>query len=638
MLDEIIVKKAAQHNLKRIDARLPRNKFIVVTGPSGSGKSSLAFDTLFAEGQRRYIECMSAYARQYMDMMEKPEVESIEGLSPAISIDQKTISSNPRSTVGTVTEMYDLLRLLFARVGTPHCPSCGRAVSSQSTDQIVTRILDSAKGRIRILAPVIKGRKGEYHRLFDRLRKKGFVRLRLDGVFRDLEEEIILAKTRSHTGEVQVDDLRPTVANRARLEEAVEKSIDLAEGEVLVLAEDGKETYFSRRLRCPVCDVSLPDLEPRNFSFNSPYGACPRCHGLGADSTTNEEGEVELTGDICPACHGARLNPQSLAVRINGHNIHALSRLSIDRLIAEIGRLEVLVSREAIAGKIGKELTGRLGVCAELGLGYLSLDRTTATLSGGEAQRVRLAAQVGARLRGILYVLDEPTIGLHQRDNGRLIGLLRRIRDDGNTVLVVEHDEQTIRSSDFILDLGPGAGEHGGYVVAEGPLSEILKSPDSLTAKYLRGEATVPVPGKAENGQGQACHPQCPRTQSQEHRRYHPPGLHDGGDRSIGIGKEHPGLRHPLSGPSRTPWPRPIFGPGPTIKSKASSTWTRSSRWTRSRSAGHPGPIRRPTPGFSPTSGSFSPTPRNPAPAATARADSALTSPEAVARIVRGPE
>ncbi|MBN1939005.1 MAG: excinuclease ABC subunit UvrA [Candidatus Aminicenantes bacterium] len=502
MLDEIIIKKAAQHNLKKIDARLPRNKFIVVTGPSGSGKSSLAFDTLFAEGQRRYIECMSAYARQYMDMMEKPEVESIQGLSPAISIDQKTISSNPRSTVGTVTEMYDLLRLLFARVGTPHCPSCGRAVSSQSADRIVDRILDSARGRVKILAPVIKGRKGEYHRLFDRLRKKGFVRMRLDGVFRDLEEEIILAKTRSHTGEVLVDDFRPASAARARLEEAVEKALDLAEGEVLVLAEDGKEAYYSRRLRCPVCDVSLPDLEPRNFSFNSPYGACPRCHGLGAESTTNEEGEVELTGNICPACRGARLSPQALAVRVDGHNIHDLSRLSIDRLIAELGRLEVLVSREEIAGKIGKELTSRLGVCAELGLGYLSLDRTTATLSGGEAQRVRLAAQVGARLRGILYVLDEPTIGLHQRDNGRLIGLLRRIRDDGNTVLVVEHDEQTIRSSDFILDLGPGAGEHGGYVVAQGPLAEIVKSSESLTAKYLRGETSVPVPDKRRTPKG----------------------------------------------------------------------------------------------------------------------------------------
>ncbi|HQH45153.1 MAG TPA: ABC-ATPase UvrA, partial [Candidatus Aminicenantes bacterium] len=275
MLNEIVVKKAAQHNLKRIDVRLPRNRFIVVTGPSGSGKSSLAFDTLFAEGQRRYIECMSAYARQYMEMMEKPDVESIEGLSPAISIEQKTISSNPRSTVGTVTEMYDLLRLLFARAGIPHCPSCGRAVSSQSTDQIIDRILDSARGRIKVMAPVIKGRKGEYHRLFDRLRKKGYLRLRLDGVFRDLEDEIILVKTRSHTGEVQIDDLRSSASSRGRLQEAVERALELTDGEVLIIAEDGAESYYSRKLRCPVCDVSLPDLEPRNFSFNSPYGACP---------------------------------------------------------------------------------------------------------------------------------------------------------------------------------------------------------------------------------------------------------------------------------------------------------------------------------------------------------------------------
>ncbi len=502
MLNEIVIKKAAQHNLKRIDARLPRNRFIVVTGPSGSGKSSLAFDTLFAEGQRRYIECMSAYARQYMEMMEKPDVESIEGLSPAISIDQKTISSNPRSTVGTVTEMYDLLRLLFARVGTPHCPSCGRAVSSQSTDQIVSRILDSARGRVKILAPVIKGRKGEYHRLFDRLRKKGYLRLRLDGVFRDLEEEIILAKTRMHTGEVLLDDLRPSPSARVRVQEAVERSLELAEGEVLVLAEDGKESYYSRKLRCPVCDVSLPDLEPRNFSFNSPYGACPRCHGLGSEAVTNEDGEIELTGDPCPDCGGARLNPQSLAVRIDGRNIHDLSRLSLDRLIDDLGKIEILVTKEAVAEKIRKELVGRLGVCRELGLSYLTLDRTAASLSGGEAQRVRLAAQVGARLRGILYVLDEPTIGLHQRDNGRLINLLRRIRDDGNTVLVVEHDEQTIRAADFILDLGPGAGENGGRVVAEGPLEKILQSPDSLTAKYLRGEVAVPVPGERRPAKG----------------------------------------------------------------------------------------------------------------------------------------
>ncbi|NMD11003.1 MAG: ABC-ATPase UvrA, partial [Acidobacteria bacterium] len=337
MLNEIVVKKAAQHNLKRIDVRLPRNRFIVVTGPSGSGKSSLAFDTLFAEGQRRYIECMSAYARQYMEMMEKPDVESIEGLSPAISIEQKTISSNPRSTVGTVTEMYDLLRLLFARAGIPHCPSCGRAVSSQSTDQIIDRILDSARGRIKVMAPVIKGRKGEYHRLFDRLRKKGYLRLRLDGVFRDLEDEIILVKTRSHTGEVQIDDLRSSASSRGRLQEAVERALELTDGEVLIIAEDGAESYYSRKLRCPVCDVSLPDLEPRNFSFNSPYGACPRCHGLGFDTTLNEDGETELTGDRCPSCEGARLNPRSLAVRIDGRNIHDMSGLSIDRLIAGLG-------------------------------------------------------------------------------------------------------------------------------------------------------------------------------------------------------------------------------------------------------------------------------------------------------------
>ena len=494
MLNEIVVKKAAQHNLKRIDVRLPRNRFIVVTGPSGSGKSSLAFDTLFAEGQRRYIECMSAYARQYMEMMEKPDVESIEGLSPAISIEQKTISSNPRSTVGTVTEMYDLLRLLFARAGIPHCPSCGRAVSSQSTDQIIDRILDSARGRIKVMAPVIKGRKGEYHRLFDRLRKKGYLRLRLDGVFRDLEDEIILVKTRSHTGEVQIDDLRSSASSRGRLQEAVERALELTDGEVLIIAEDGAESYYSRKLRCPVCDVSLPDLEPRNFSFNSPYGACPRCHGLGFDTTLNEDGETELTGDRCPSCEGARLNPRSLAVRIDGRNIHDMSGLSIDRLIADLGRLEVLVSREAVAERIRRELLGRLRVCHELGLSYLTLDRTAASLSGGEAQRVRLAAQVGARLRGILYVLDEPTIGLHQRDNGRLIGMIRRLRDDGNTVLVVEHDEQTIRAADYILDLGPGAGEQGGAVVAEGTLPEILKSPASLTAKYLRGEAAVSFP------------------------------------------------------------------------------------------------------------------------------------------------
>jgi excinuclease ABC subunit A len=497
MLTEIVVKKAATNNLKRIDVRLPRNRLIVITGPSGSGKSSLAFDTLFAEGQRRYIECMSAYARQYMEIMEKPDVEAIEGISPAISIDQKTVSANPRSTVGTVTETYDLLRLLFARVGTPHCPICGRSVSPQTAAEIVSRVLEAAaKERVKILAPVIKGRKGEYHRLFDRLRRRGYLRVRVDGRFRDLEEEIVLAKTKKHTAEVLVDEVRVSAATKARLEEAVKTALELGEGEVLLLRPDGQEAYYSRRLLCPACDLSLPELEPRNFSFNSPYGACPRCHGLGHLTVTNEWGEVELTEEVCAACQGARLKPESLAVKIGGRSVFEMSRLPPSRLAETIAGVEFPEAQEAVASKIRKEILARLAVMEELGLSYLDLARTTGSLSGGEAQRVRLAAQVGARLRGILYVLDEPTIGLHQRDNGRLIALLRRIRDDGNTVLVVEHDEQTIRAADFILDLGPGAGERGGYVVAEGPLPAILGSADSLTAKYLRGDLKVPLPAE----------------------------------------------------------------------------------------------------------------------------------------------
>ncbi len=495
MLDEIVVKKAAQHNLKRIDVRLPRNKLIVVTGPSGSGKSSLAFDTLFAEGQRRYIECMSAYARQYMEMMEKPEVESIEGISPAISIDQKTISSNPRSTVGTVTEIYDLFRLMFARVGVPHCPGCGRQVSSQTADQIVGRISESAfQEKVKILAPVIKGRKGEYHKLFDRLLRKGFVEIRVDGRFRDLDGPIVLEKTKKHTAEVLIDDIRVSPYSEKRLKEAVGRALEIAEGEVLLLREDGRETYYSLKLLCPYCDISIPEFEPRNFSFNSPYGACPGCHGLGFQTVTDEWGDVELTEDICPQCQGSRLKPESLSVRIGGKNISELSSIPVSRLIGNIAAFQHTGAREIIASKIQKEILTRLSVMTELGLAYLHLNRTTGSLSGGEAQRVRLAAQVGARLRGILYVLDEPTIGLHQRDNGRLISLLRKIRDDGNSVIVVEHDEQTIRAADFILDLGPGAGEQGGFVVAEGPLAKVLESSDSLTAKYLRRETEIALP------------------------------------------------------------------------------------------------------------------------------------------------
>jgi excinuclease ABC subunit A len=495
MLEEIRIKGAAQHNLKHIDVSLPRNKLIVVTGPSGSGKSSLAFDTIFAEGQRRYIECLSAYARQFIDQMEKPAVESVEGISPSISIDQKTISTNPRSTVGTITEVYDLFRLLFARVGTPHCPSCGRVVSSQTPEEILARIAESASGeKVRIFAPVVKGRKGEYQRLFERLRKKGFLRVRVNGALRGLEDDIPLEKNRKHTIEVLVDTIKVGPDAERRLRAAVDKALEVSDGEVLVVGEAGRERFFSLTLLCPYCEVSLAELEPRNFSFNSPYGACPKCHGLGHETTHNEWGEVELTDAVCPDCGGARLKKESLSVMVGGRNIHEAGELSIRDLLAACAKLEFPVSETLVAGKILKEISSRLAIIEELGMSYLQLNRTTASLSGGEAQRVRLAAQVGSRLRGVLYVLDEPTIGLHQRDNGRLIGLLRTLRDEGNSIIVVEHDEQTIRAADYILDLGPGAGESGGFTVAEGPLASILDSRDSLTAQYLRGEKSVPVP------------------------------------------------------------------------------------------------------------------------------------------------
>ena len=504
MLEEIRVKKAAQHNLKHIDVSLPRNKFIVVTGPSGSGKSSLAFDTLYAEGQRRYIECLSAYARMYIDQMEKPEVESIEGISPSISIEQKTISYNPRSTVGTVTEIYDLLRLLYARAGVPHCPECGREVSSQTADEILRRIASTFGGeKIKVLAPMIKGRKGEYQKLFERLRKKGFLRVRVNGRWRELEEKITLEKTKSHTVDTLVDELTVSAASASRLKEAVERSLQLAGDELLVIRPDGEEVLFSLKGLCPVCHVSLPELEPRTFSFNSPYGACPRCHGLGFETRLNEWDELELTEEVCPDCRGARLKPESLGVTVGGRNISEVSDLPLDRLSEFLrGAAFASSTKEKVAARILKETLDRLAALDELGMSYLQLNRTVASLSGGEAQRVRLAAQVGAKLRGVLYVLDEPTIGLHQRDNGRLIALLRRIRDGGNSVVVVEHDEQTIRAADHVLDLGPGAGETGGFKVAEGTLAEILRSPDSLTAQYLRGEKSIPVPAARRRPSG----------------------------------------------------------------------------------------------------------------------------------------
>jgi len=503
MLREIRIRKAAQHNLKQIDVDLPRNSLVVITGPSGSGKSSLAFDTLFAEGQRRYIECLSAYARQYIEQMEKPEVESIEGISPSISIDQRTISSNPRSTVGTITESYDYLRLLFARVGIPHCPICGRKVSSQTPQQILQTILDTSHGeKIKVFSPVVKGRKGEYNKLFDRLRKKGFLRVRVDGKFRGLDEDIILEKTKKHNIEVLVDEINISFFIQDRLKEAVGIALDMSDGDLLVMKLNRKEKYYSLKLLCPYCEISLPELEPRSFSFNSPYGACLSCNGLGFQRRLNKWGEAELTEEVCQICRGSRLRKESLAVKVGGKDIFELSSLPVNRLIEKLSSLIFYSSQEIIASRIQKEILSRLQVMKDLGMPYMQLSRTSSSLSGGEARRVRLAAQVGARLRGVLYVLDEPTIGLHQKDNKKLISLLKEIRDEGNSIVVVEHDEQTIRSADFILDLGPGAGEKGGIKVAEGNIKELLSSSESLTSKYLRGEKSIPVPQKRREPKG----------------------------------------------------------------------------------------------------------------------------------------
>jgi len=503
MLEHIRVRKAAQHNLKKIDVELPRRKVIVVTGPSGSGKSSLAFDTLYAEGQRRYIECLSAYARQFIEQMEKPEMESIEGLSPAISIDQKTVSLSPRSTVGTVTEIADLLRLLYAKTGEAHCPECGRPVRSQTPDEILSRLAKSFDGRrVKILAPVVRGRKGEHQRLFARLGRKGYLRARVDGRMREIDDRLSLAKTKAHTVEVLVDELDVRPQKTARLEEAVGRALGLSSGDLLAVTEEGGETVFSQKLLCPFCRVGLAELEPRTFSFNSPYGACARCHGLGYKTVADEWGETELTDEACPECLGQRLKKESLAVKVGGMSIFDMGELPVARLETVLSSLPASPDKEPVAARILKEILGRLRIMNDLGLAYLHINRSTASLSGGEAQRLRLAAQIGARLRGVLYVLDEPTIGLHQRDNGRLIGLLRRIRDEGNTVVVVEHDEQTIRAADYVLDLGPGAGEEGGFKVAEGDLDRILTSPVSLTAGYLRGERSIPLPAERRKPSG----------------------------------------------------------------------------------------------------------------------------------------
>jgi excinuclease ABC subunit A len=607
--DELVVHGAREHNLKDITVRLPRNALICITGLSGSGKSSLAFDTIYAEGQRRYVESLSAYARQFLQMMEKPDVDSIDGLSPAISIDQKTTSRNPRSTVGTVTEIYDYLRLLYARVGRPHCPVCGRPIAGQSIDSIVEQILALPDGtRFTVNAPVVRDRKGEYRELFEELRNEGFTRIKVDGEQHTLDEPPALDKKFKHTIEVVVDRLIMKEDLRTRLTQSVETAASLAEGLVVVdLVDSGESTTYSQNFACPEHGVSLPELQPRIFSFNSPHGACPRCTGLGAQqeidpdllvpdpSLSIDDGALvpwavggsgfyesviqaiadryEIPTDVpwqelsqeeqdyflygtdgdkvyvqyrnrmgrrrsymiafegivsslerryretdsssqrerieeymsfrpCPVCKGARLKPEVLAVTVGGKNIHQFTQLSVSAALKFTAELGLTETEELIGHRIVKEIRERLTFLDDVGVGYLNLDRASATLSGGEAQRLRLATQIGSQLVGVLYILDEPSIGLHQRDNDKLIGTLERLRNLGNTVVVVEHDEQMMRTADWLVDMGPGAGEHGGHVVAEGTAAKVQRNKKSVTGQFLAGTRAIEVPERRTDDNG----------------------------------------------------------------------------------------------------------------------------------------
>jgi len=572
---------ARQHNLKNIDVEIPRNTLTVITGLSGSGKSSLAFDTIYAEGQRRYVETLSPYARQFLDQMERPEVDSIDGLSPAISIEQKTTSRSPRSTVGTITEIYDYLRVLYAAIGVPHCPNCGIEIARQSTDQILEQVMAlGSQERVMILAPIVRGRKGEYKKELDKLARQGFVRARIDGVLRQLDEEITLDRRKNHTIEVVVDRLLIKPEVEKRLEASIVTATKLADGLVLVAVVNGEERLYSTKLACPDCGASVPQLEPRSFSFNSPFGACETCNGLGnrwsfdpvkvmvdpsrplldgglgpggghsyvihavqslaalqkiplqkpfedlsrkhqtillegangkpgvlaiLEKYYREEISSEayhdwfmsyMSAHVCPDCGGQRLKPSALAVKVKGMAIGELTRMSIRKALDTVKEWNLTGREKLIGGRPADEIRNRLDFLMQVGLEYLSLERSAATLSGGEAQRIRLATQIGSRLRGVLYVLDEPSIGLHPRDNDRLLTSLAKLRDLGNTVLVVEHDADTIERADYVIDLGPGAGRLGGELVAQGTPADIARNPNSLTGQYLTGRLEISVPEK----------------------------------------------------------------------------------------------------------------------------------------------
>ncbi len=512
MSGSIVIKGAREHNLKNLDVEIPRDRLVVMTGLSGSGKSSLAFDTIYAEGQRRYVESLSAYARQFLEQMGKPDVDSIEGLSPAISIEQKSTSHNPRSTVGTVTEIYDYLRLLYARIGRPSCHQCGQEITAQTVQQMVDAIRQLPDGtKCLLLAPIVRGRKGEYRKELLDLRRAGYVRVRVNGRLVDLDEDIKLDKQRKHTIEVVIDRIvmKAGTAGDAlskRLADSVETALKLADGLVGILPEGGSPLLYSENLACIQCGVSYPELTPRIFSFNSPHGACPVCDGIGyamSPGCPMEDMEEDFTLlERCPACQGARLKPESLAVRVGKRSIAEATALSVRAAADFFGSLTLTAREEFIAQRILKEIRERLGFLVNVGLDYLTLDRAAATLSGGEGQRIRLATQIGSGLVGVLYILDEPSIGLHQRDNRRLLQTLVRLRDLGNTVVVVEHDAETMLAADHILDLGPGAGAHGGHLVAQGTPKDIMANPKSLTGQYLRGDLTVSLPARRRSPKG----------------------------------------------------------------------------------------------------------------------------------------
>jgi excinuclease ABC subunit A len=511
MQDTIIIKGAREHNLKNISLELPRNKMIVFTGLSGSGKSSLAFDTIFAEGQRRYVESLSAYARQFLGQMQKPDVDDITGLSPAISIDQKAHSSNPRSTVATITEIYDYLRVLYARVGKPYCPQCETAIRKMTAEEMVDHIMAEAKvayeedmaqdafGKKRreyadtlILAPAVRGRKGEYHQMLYDWYNAGFASARVNGNVRSLRTRLVLDRNMKHTVELVVDTITKTTAVaggkelQARLAEAVENALQYGGGVVNVVYGNGRERMLSSQFSCPSCGFSFPEIEPRLFSFNSPYGACPTCTGLGVEHLWSEK--------PCEDCNGLRLRKESLHVKVSEKNIVELTSMAIDKAHKFLSELELTGRDAEISESVLKEIISRLQFLLDVGLHYLSLGRTAGTLSGGEAQRIRLASQIGSRLVGALYVLDEPSIGLHQRDNDKLLATLKNLRDIGNTIIVVEHDEDTIMSADYLVDFGPGAGKHGGEIICAGPTPEIFKDKNSLTVAYLQGRKKIRVP------------------------------------------------------------------------------------------------------------------------------------------------